>query len=335
MMCVPRGVSAGIAAATGRWLNPAMQHDPQSRRAFLRRTTLAATSLLATPDVIQAAGRHPVHLASNAYSWQVFYQREGRDFAQSGGDGLQDVVASGINGFEPGVGGPDEIRRLIPLLKARGLEMRSIYVNSSLHEAAGAEHSIAQILAVAREVRPAGTRIIVTNPNPLRWGGPENKSDAQLRTQAAALDRLGQELAQLRMTLAFHNHDIELRQAAREFHHMMTGTDPRYVGLCLDAHWVYRGAGDSSVALFDVVQLYGSRVKELHLRQSRNGVWSETLGPGDIDYEALARALVRKRVKPHLVLEVAVEPGTPKTLDPVAAHRQSAEYARRVFAALG
>jgi inosose dehydratase len=89
------------------------------------------------------------------------------------------------------------------------------------------------------------------------------------------------------------------------------------------------------VALFDVVELYGHRVSELHLRQSQNGVWSETLGPGDIDYEALAQALARKKVKPHLVLEVAVEAGTPKTLDPVAAHRRSAAYARSVFAPLG
>jgi inosose dehydratase len=329
------GVSPGIAAATGRWLNPLMHHAPQSRRAFLHRTTLATATWLAVPSPSHAAGKQTLHLASNAYSWQVFYQREGRDFAASGAEGLKDVAASGINGFEPGVGGAEEIRRLIPLLKERGLEMRSIYVNSSLHEAAEAERSIAQILAVASEVRPAGTRIIVTNPNPVRWGGPENKSDAQLRTQAAALDRLGRELAALKMELAYHNHDIELRQAAREFHHMMAGTDPRYVGLCLDAHWVYRGAGNSVVALMDVVELYGSRVRELHLRQSRDGIWAETLGPGDIDYEALAQALARKRVKPHLVLEVAVEQGTPKTLDPVAAHRQSADYARRVFAALG
>jgi hypothetical protein len=39
-------------------------------------------------------------------------------------------------------------------------------------------------------------------------------------------------------------------------------------------------------------------------------------------------------VKPHLVLEVAVENGTPKTLSPVEAHRRSVEYATRVLAPL-
>lgn len=38
--------------------------------------------------------------------------------------------------------------------------------------------------------------------------------------------------------------------------------------------------------------------------------------------------------KPHLVIEVALASGTPKTLSPVEAHRRSAEYARRVLAPL-
>lgn len=309
-----------------------MQTETVSRRTFLARSALAAGALLPAPTLARAAKPRWLHLATNAYSWQVFYQREGRNFAATLDAGLQDVVASGLNGFEPGAGGTEDVRPLLPMLRRHGLEMRSLYVNSSLHETAEAERSIGQILAVAREVKPFGTRIIVTNPNPIRWGGPENKSDAQLRVQSAALNRLGRELAALKLTLAYHYHDIELRAAAREFHHMMAGTDPRYVTLCLDAHWMYRGAGNSQVALFDVVELYGHRVSELHLRQSQDGIWSEILGPGDIDYEALARALTRKKVKPHLVLEIAVETGTPRTLDPVEAHRRSAEYARRVFA---
>jgi len=81
------------------------------------------------------------------------------------------------------------------------------------------------------------------------------------------------------LTLSYHNHDIELRNAAREFHHMMVGTDPAYVTLCLDAHWIYRGAGNSAVALFDVLKLYGPRITELHLRQSKDNIWTETFRP--------------------------------------------------------
>lgn len=152
-----------------------MQTQSLSRRTFLQHTALAGAAALALPSPARAARGDKLHLATNAYSWQVFYQREGRNFAGSLDAGLKDVAASGLNGFEPGVGGTEDLRTLLPLLKKHGLEMRSVYVNSTLHEPAAADRSIEQILATARAVKPFGTRIIVTNPNPLRWGGPRTR----------------------------------------------------------------------------------------------------------------------------------------------------------------
>jgi len=135
------------------------------------------------------------------------------------------------------------------------------------------------------------------------------------------------------LTLSYHNHDIELRNAAREFHHMMLGTDPKSVTLCLDAHWIYRGAGNSAVALFDVLKLYGPRITELHLRQSKDNIWTETFTDGDIDYPALSKYMLNIDVRPHIVLEQAVESGSPKTLTTLDAFKKSSQYARRIFAA--
>jgi inosose dehydratase len=299
---------------------------------------LAATGTAAKAERGAAGGGGAggkLHVACNQYSWSVFYQREGKDFNAALDAGLTDVKASGLDGFEPGVGGLEQIDAIVPLLKKHGLEMRSLYVNSTLHEADRVNKSIEQVVAAAGKAREVGTRIIVTNPSPIRWGGPENKTDEQLRTQAAALDKLGGRLRQMGLTLAYHNHDIELRSAAREFHHMMVGTNPEHVTLCLDAHWVYRGAGNSQVALFDVLKLYGPRVTELHLRQSQNGVWTEVFGPGDIDYPRLADHLLKSGVKPLLVLEQAIEAGSPNTTRPVEAFQKSTAYARQVFAGFG
>ena len=94
-----------------------------------------------------------------------------------------------------------------------------------------------------------------------------------------------------------------------------------------------RGAGNSQVALFDVVKLYGSRITELHLRQSKDGVWAETMCDGDIDYPALAKQLLQIGVCPHIVLEQAVEKGTPKTMTSLEAFRKSSQYTRDVFGA--
>jgi len=304
-----------------------------SRRKFLQDMMLTLPLAAAVPASAGRAAGGRLHIACNQYSWAVFYGREGRDFGASLDTALVEVAASGIDGFEPGVGGLQQVEKIAPLLKKHGLEMRSLYVNSTLHEAEKVDGSIEQVIAAAAKAKAVGTRIIVTNPSPIRWGGPENKNDEQLRTQAAALDKLGAKLRQMGLTLAYHNHDIELRQAAREFHHMMVGTDPKNVTLCLDAHWVYRGAGNSQVALFDIVKLYGQRITELHLRQSRDGVWAEVFGPGDIDYRALADTLLKIGVKPLLVLEQAVEAGSPNTLKAVEAFKQSTQYTRRIFAA--
>ena len=312
-----------------------MRSTHVSRRRFLNEAAvLGGSVLLATGwnGTTQAEPHGKLHLACNQYPWSVFYRREGREFSPTLDVAIAEVARSGVDGFEPGVTSADQAGQIAEVLKKHGLEMRSLYVNSTLHVAAEVDKSIAQIVTTAQQVKATGTRIIVTNPSPIRWGGPENKDDAQLKIQAAALDRLGAQLRELGLTLAYHNHDIELRNAAREFHHMMLATDPKNVTFCLDAHWVYRGAGNSAVALFDVLKLYGPRISELHLRQSQGGIWTEALGDGDIDYRALARHLVDIGVKPHLVLEQAPEKDTPKTMDAVESHRRSREYASQVFA---
>jgi len=307
-----------------------------SRRKFMKDLAVGGGSVLMGAQSSRPAERKKpakLHLACNVYPWTVFYQRDGRDFNKDLDAGLAEVAASGVDGFEPIINAPQYIDKLAPLLRKHSLQMRSLYVNSTLHERDQAGKSIEEVFAIAEKAKAVlGTQIIVTNPSPIRWGGPENKNDAQLKIQAEALEALGRKLRAIGLTLSYHNHDIELRNAAREFHHMMVGTDPACVTLCLDAHWIYRGAGNSAVALFDVLELYGSRITELHLRQSKDNIWTETFGDGDIDYPALAKYLLDIGVRPHIVLEQAVEAGSSKTVGPVAALHQSSQYARGVFA---
>jgi inosose dehydratase len=301
-----------------------------NRRSFLAR---AAAGVALASQSLESLRAATAHVATNTYPWTTFAARDGGTFTLHSDAALAAIASAGITGYEPSVASPGELEGLGPRLRAHGLEMRSIYVNSQLHDA-GAAASAAAVVAIARRVADLGTRIIVTNPSPIRWGGPENKSDAQIVAQAVALDRLGADLAAMGLTLAYHNHDAELRLGGREFHHMLTATDPAHVKLCLDAHWVFRGCGDSEVAVFDAVEHYGARIVELHLRQSRGGVWTEVFaGAGDLDYGRLAQWLGRHGVRPHLVIEQAVESGSPKTLDVVTAHRQGLANVLQVFGA--
>ena len=303
------------------------------RRQFITTTALTGAGLLLnkySPAAHDQSQPGPA-IACQQYTWFSYFQREGKAWQEDLDTSLDTFLRSGLKGFEPSFENAPQVTRLQPELDDRGIWSKSMYVNSTLHEEEQWQKSVADALAIARNARKMGIEIVVTNPSPIQWGQPIDKSDEQLKTQAKALNQMGAELRKLNMRLAYHNHDMEMRQSAREFHHMMLGTDSDNVHLCLDAHWVYRGAGNSQVALFDIVKLYAGRIVELHIRQSKNGVWSEVFGEGDIDYHRLAEALRQRDIRPHLVLEQAVEEGTPYTMDAVSAIAESLENVRAIF----
>ncbi|NIJ53221.1 sugar phosphate isomerase/epimerase family protein [Dyadobacter arcticus] len=302
-----------------------------NRRQFLNTLAVSAgAALLAEPAWTQGkAAAMPV--SCNQYSWITFYAREGREWAADLDVSLSEFASTGLAAYEPAFTQVEQVNRLLPYLKKYKLVMPSVYVNSSLHQAEEGAKSIESVLAIADALKPADTKIIVTNPNPIKGGSDQNKSDAELTEQARNMDKLGAELKKKGMTLAYHTHDVELRAAAREFHHMLLATDPKNVSLCLDVHWVYRGSGNSQIALFDVVKLYGKRIVELHIRQSKDGIWQESFGEGDIDYPRLAKSLNDLNVKPHLVLEQCLEKTSPKTMNAIEAHKIDQVYLKKVF----
>ncbi len=272
-------------------------------------------------------------LATNIYPWLTFYRRQGRDFEANLESSIKEIKQSGADSLEPILSTAEKTVQLADVLIDQGVAMVSAYVNSKLHEKTDVQESIDTVLKLARIAQDQmGTKIIVTNPIPIHWDGPENKNDDQIKLQGESLTTLGEALSREGLTLAYHNHDPELRLAGREFHHMLASTDPRYVKFCLDSHWIFRGSGDSNVALYDVIKLYGDRIVELHVRQSREGIWTETLGDGDIDYSFLTKVIREIGIHPLVTVEQAVEENSPNTMDSLAAHKISHAIARDIFA---
>jgi inosose dehydratase len=300
-----------------------------NRRKFLN--TLAVAGAMSGEVLGRQGLGKSAPISCNQYSWITFYNRAGKNWSADLDVSLSEFASSGLTAYEPAASNAEDVKRLLPFLKKHGLTMPSLYVNSALHKPDEAGRSISTVLSIADACNEAGTKIIVTNPSPIQAGSAQNKSDAELTEQAVNLDKLGAELRKRGMTLAYHTHDVELRAAAREFHHMLLATDPKNVSLCLDVHWVYRGSGDSQVALFDIVKLYGKRIAELHIRQSKGGVWQEVFGDGDIDYRRLVSQLRTLKVKPHLVLEQCLEKTSPNTMTAVEAHKKDIIYSREVF----
>ncbi len=298
-----------------------------NRRHFI--ATAPALSLLTLPQ--DKTRRWPI--SCNTYNWFTFYQREGKSWGKNVEEDIRAFTSSGLTAIEPNILSVEMGGELISVLKKYQVSMPSIYVNSVLHKAEEIRSSTATILAIADLVQPYGTRIIVTNPSPIAWGQNILKSDAELIVQAQALDELGAQLRQRGLTLAYHTHDMEMKGGAREFHHMLLNTSSRNMSFCFDLHWVYRGTDNSVVAVMDVLKMYGSRIAELHIRQSRNHIWQETFtADGDINYHNVVVELKRLKVRPHLVIEQCIETNTPRHLDAVAAHKQDLAEVQRTFA---
>lgn len=298
------------------------------RRDFM--AVLPALSFLTLPK-----GKRGLPISCNTYNWVTFYKREGKSWGLNLDEDIRTFASSGLQAIEPNILSVEMGRELIGVLKKYHIAMPSIYVNSVLHKAEEIKTSKATILDIADLVSSYGTRIIVTNPSPIAWGQAILKTDDELRIQAQALDDLGAALRQRGMVLAYHTHDMEMKGGAREFHHMLLTTAPRHMSFCFDLHWVYRGSDNSAVAVMDTLKLYGSRIAELHIRQSRDHIWQESFTPdGDIDYPAVVRELGRQKVYPHLVIEQCVEAKSPHTLDGVTAHKHDLQAVRQTFAPL-
>ncbi len=269
-------------------------------------------------------------IATNVYGWTQLARAAGQEFDRAAA--MAQARAAGLTGWEDAFRSAAEVAAVAADAEAAGLSMRSAYVFGAFHEEALAAQSSDAALAICDAALPHGVTRFISNPDPLPGGTP--KTDAQLRIQSRALEALGQAIRARGGALLYHTHAPEMQMAAREFHHMMAATDPAALSLCLDIHWVYRGAGDSMVALEDIIRLYAPRIGELHLRQSKGGIWDETLGEGDIGLATVATMLADRGVRPLLTLEHAYEEGTPSTMDPVSAHAASVATTTRLFGAI-
>src|SRR5260221_329793 len=112
-----------------------------------------------------------------------------------------------------------------------------------------------------------------------------------------------------------------MARQAREFHYDFDQTKPQVVGWCYDVHWVWKGG----VKPLDALKEYGERVVTWHIRQSRNGIWSEDLDSGDVDYAAVAEYAREHHLARRFSVELAIEPGTTITRSAIETHRRSRE----------
>ena len=266
--------------------------ERRTRREMLTGVAkLAGATLLSQPALFgsgpAAGARYRPKLSVQNYIWIQRLEVEKKTLA----DGLDEVLSSFLDAGYPRVelgSGffTQELRdKTLALLDQYKMVPETFFPDSTMYEASAAEKSVNDALELARLLQPHGTRVIVINPVPKPENAP--KTDEELNTQARYVAQLGDELHNLGMKLALHHHTPELINNQREWRHLMQHTDPNRVYCCVDVHWAYRGGQD----VMTFLRAARDRLLVLHLRNSKEGVWMEDFGPGDVDYPSVANYL--------------------------------------------
>jgi inosose dehydratase len=211
------------------------------------------------------------------------------------------------------------------LVRQYNFDVPVVYHGGTFHDAEAVEQTMVEILATADAAKELRAGWINTNCNPKK--GRERKTEQELAIEASSLNRLGQHLKDRGMRLMLHQHDPDMAEGAREWRSNLHRTDPKLVWFCVDVHWVYRGKQDP----MELLKEAGPRIADLHVRNSVNGVWSESLGDGDVDYRAVAKFLRSIKYQGLIAVELAYEKDTNPTRPLEEDIKISREYAEKVF----
>lgn len=161
----------------------------------------------------------------------------------------------------------------------------------SLHTDLGSLEREAE--AVASEARELGTdKLVITGMYRFDYG-----DEKTVRELAARLNKAGETLEKMGLSLLYHNHNVELLQVKpgqRAYDLLLSETDPALVGFEFDSYWFTDGGANAK----DWMRRLGKRMKLWHItdrgcRQSGPSMTpilkqdSMELGTGNMDLDGL------------------------------------------------
>jgi inosose dehydratase len=274
-----------------------------------------------------AAANPSSRLSVEAYIFQQYADRQHKKLGDVLGEVIPMARAAGFRNIELNTEFfvPEIREHTLQLIRSSKLSMPSVYVGGVLHKEAPAAETIQRAVEIGNICKPFGCAAVVHNPSPKPQSA--EKSDDELKLQAKLLNRMGQTLGQNDLALRVHHHTPEMLNNAREWRYILHNTDPQYVQLCMDLDWVHQGDQNPLALLKEA----GQRVTEIHVRNSKNKLWLESVKDGDIDYREIARYLNTSGISPLVVVELAYKPKTEVTRSLEEDLRRSRLYTEQIF----
>lgn len=238
---------------------------------------------------------------------------------------LGQVAAAGFNAVQHFIDcltSKDHTDRYLELLDKHSLKPAGLFTAGALHDKELAEQYERSLISVIAYIQPClNLNTLTINPDPLPKG--KAKSDEQLEVQAESLIRISKKLSDQGIRLIYRFSAPEMADGAREFKRMMRLVSSQYMGVCYDADCVAR-YGQHPIDLLDQ---FAPRVQETHLRSSRQGIWDQVLGDGDVDLKEIIELLNYYEFRGWHIVALAREAKTPKSMPLPEALKKSHEYA--------
>ncbi len=258
----------------------------------------------------------------------IVYEQQGRDKDLPAY--LAEIAVGGFDGLEMRLdkffGSKAASEAASVALRVDNQKMYTGLVEVALDDAAhGAQNTMAIAAAAERAVaRDLSFRGVVLVP----LAGEQPRDDATVDATIERVRQLASSLQRRGAWLALHNDAAESADGCRILRRMLDATaGDANIGLALDVAWCHRGGGDPAA----IASAYKDRLKTLHLRQSRGGVWQEELGDGDVDLRAVDKVARPLKHEVLLVVELNHEAETRQARRQVDDLKLSRQYLRKVF----
>ena len=260
-----------------------------------------------------------------AHPWVYAATQPGRDITPILDQIFADVAWAGFDGIElmhTALLPDDAEARLAALSKKHRLRV----IGSSFGADMWNPETHAAVLADAERIVSRLGRLGGATLGTSVGNARSRKTPEQLDAQAALLKQLMALCDAHGVVLNLHNHTYEMQDGE----HDLRGTLARVpdVKLGPDLNWLLRAGVDP----VDFLRRYGDRIVFVHLRdQNADGRWSEAMGEGTMDYEAIAHALNEIGFAGPGVVELAHERDFTPTRPLRESLRMSREFVRRTL----
>ncbi len=294
-----------------------------SRREFLQATSAAALAGWSLTTCAAEKPTPPRKIVVGAHPWVYAATQPNYDITPVLPQIFADMRYAGLDGIElmhTALRPDDAVARIGRLAREHQLPVIGTSFGGAMWDRQQHQAILDDAQLVIPRLAKLGGRTLGISVGAVKWGDKTRKTPEQLDAQAELLAKIFAVCEQNGVVPNLHNHTYEVENDLYD----LKGTLARLPGTKLgpDLNWLVRGGVDPAAFL----RQYGSHIVFLHLRdQHQDGRWSEALGEGDMDYQAIAATLREIHFQGDAVIELAHE----RDFKPTRPLRESLKISRQ------